>query len=121
MLAKDIMGGGLSAGTATALQGSVKTGISAAGTTITDATDLTASFNIVGTVAASTGVQIPLLAPNESLLVYNGGANSLKVYPGAATVAINQLGVGNAMILQQYTAVIIFGISTTQVSAFLSA
>ena len=121
MLAKDIVAAGFSGGSATALQGSVKTAISAAGTVITDATDLTASFNMISTAAAGSGVQIPILAANESLLVYNGGANAVKVYPGAATVAINQLGVGNAMTLPQYTACIFHGISTTQVAAFMSA
>lgn len=121
MLAKDIVAAAFSGGSATALQGSVKTGISAAGTVITDATDLTASYNIIGTVAASTGVQIPQMMPNESIFIYNGGANTLKVYPGASTVAINQLAAGSAMLLQQYTAVIIHGVSSTQVIAFLSA
>ena len=121
MLARDIVQAGLSGGTATALQGSVKSGISAAGTVITDATDLTASFNMLSTVAAGAGVQIPLMSPNESLLIYNGGANQCLVYPGSASVAINQLGVGTAMVLARYTAVIIHGISSTQVAAFLSA
>jgi hypothetical protein len=120
-LARDIVQAGLSGGTANALQGSVKSSISAAGTVITDATDLTASFNILGTVASGAGVQVPQLQPNESLLIYNGGANQCLVYPGASTVAINQLGVGNAMVLARFTAVIVHGISSTQVAAFLSA
>ena len=121
MLAKDIVASGMSGGTATALQGSVKSSISAAGTSITDATDLTASFNMISTCAASAGVQIPLLAPNESILVYNGGANAMKVYPGASTVAINQLAVGSGMVLAINTAVLFYGISSTQVAGFLSA
>lgn len=121
MLARDIVQAGLSGGTATALQGSVKEDISAAGTIITDATDLTASYNMLGTVASGAGVQIPQLTANESIFIYNGGANACKVYGGAATVAINQLSAGSAMLLPQYTAVQIFGISSTQVAAFLSA
>ena len=120
-LARDIVSAGLSGGTSNAIQGSVATALSAAGTTITDATDLTASFNMLSTVAAGAGVQVPQLQANESLLIYNGGANACLVYPGAATVAINQLGVGDAMVLAQYSAVIIHGISSTQVAAFLSA
>ena len=120
-LARDIVSSGLSGGTATALQGSVKTAISAAGTVITDATDLTASFNMLSTVASGAGVQVPLMAPNESLLIYNGGANPCKVYGGSASVAINQLSAGSAMLLPQYSAVIIHGISSTQVAAFMSA
>ena len=121
MLARDIVQAGLSGGTATALQGSVKSSISAAGTVITDATDLTASFNMLGTVANGAGVQIPQLTANESIFIYNGGANPCLVYPGASTVAINQLSAGTGMVLARFTAVQIYGISSTQVAAFLSA
>ena len=120
-LARDIMGGGFSGGQVAAIAGRVQTAISAAGTVITDATDLTASFNMISTAAASAGVQLPLLQAGESLLVYNGGANAVRVYPGSSTVAINQIAAGSAHILAQYTACIYYGISSTVVAGFLSA
>ena len=120
-LARDISRGGVSAGTSQAINGAIATGLTAAGTSISDALDLNATNNYIATCASGAGVQLPSMQLGDEVWVYNGGANQCLVYPDQTTVAINQLGVGNAMILQQYTAVIIFGISTTQVSAFLSA
>ena len=50
-LASDIMLGGFSAMSARAIGGQVKTGIAAAGTIITDATDLSHSINVLSTAA----------------------------------------------------------------------
>lgn len=63
--------------------------VSAAGTIITDATDLTALVNNVTTVAASTGVQLPAVAIGTQVLVRNSGANALNVFPDSATIKIN--------------------------------
>ena len=120
-LAAEIMRGGQSAGSAALFGGEASSTVTAAGTVIGDATDLIKSINFVGTVAASTGVQLPLLMPGESVMVYNGGANSLKVYPGASTVQINQLSVGTAMSLGTNTLCNYVGYSATRVFAQLSA
>lgn len=66
------------------------TGVSAAGSAITDATDLTDVFTNVTTVASSTGVQ--LYNPSGVggfLVVRNSGANALTVYPDSASATIN--------------------------------
>jgi len=60
--------------------------VSAAGSAITDATDLTALVNNVTTVAASTGVQLPAVAIGTQVLVRNSGANALLVYPDVALI-----------------------------------
>ena len=120
-LASDIMLGGFSAGSARAIGGQVETGISAAGTVITDATDLDKSINVVGTAAASSGVQLPVMNVGESMIVYNGGANTLKVYPGSTSIAINQITAGGAHSLAVTTAAQYHQVSTTQIVAFLSA
>ena len=120
-LASDIMLGGFSAMSALAIGGQVKTGISAAGTVITDATDLTQSINVISTAAASSGVQLAPMNVGESQIVYNGGANAVKVYPGASTAAINQLSAGAAHTLGTNTAAQYHQISATQVVAFASA
>lgn len=119
-LAQDIMLGGLSAGTARAIGGQTKTGISAAGTVITDATDLTFSNNVLSTVASGAGVQLQMMA-GESQVVYNGGANGVKVYPPTALVAVNQLPVGTAHTLAPNTSAIYYQVSATQIIAFVSA
>lgn len=122
MLIKDAMGGGMSAGGAQALFGSTKTGISSAGSSITDATDLTAFRNVVGTVsAATTGVQLLQMNVGESQIVYNSTATPFKVYPGASTIAINQFAVGVGVTIPPYSVAEFHQASSTQVLANLSA
>lgn len=121
-LIMEMMRGGTSPGKCQAMNGGVATAVSAAGTVITDATDLTSTTNYVSTVAASSGVQLPRLIAGESIKVYNAqSANVLKVYPGASTVAINQIAAGGAHSLPPYTMAEYTGISVTQVIATQSA
>ena len=62
--------------------GSVATGLTAAGTTQTTALALTADVNSVGTTALSSGVILPATASqSDTVVVFNGGANALEVYP----------------------------------------
>ena len=102
-LAKDVMGSGVPAGMALALGGSLANTISAAGTLITDATDLTASKNIVTTVASGAGVQLTSMNAGESQIVYNATVTQLLVYPPSSTVKINQVAAGSAVTLPAMT------------------
>ena len=71
--------------------------VSAAGSALADATKLTAKFNNVTTVAASTGVALPVnAAAGDMVVVMNGGANALTVYPATAagTIAGGSAGAG---------------------------
>lgn len=120
-LAKDIVSGGTSAGSAQAMNGRVGAGLSAAGTVISDATDLLATVNVVTTVAASSGVQLPSMMIGDQCEVYNNGANSLKIYPDQTTVAINQLSAAAAVSLAVNTGMMFRKTSATQIWAFLSA
>lgn len=76
--------------------GTTGAAISAAGSIITDATDLTAVFNNVTTVGANTGVQLWDAPLHSMILVRNAGANILRVYPEAAGSQINGGGAGVA-------------------------
>ena len=120
-LARDISRGGVSAGTSQAINGGVATALTAAGTAITDALDLNATINVIGTCAAGAGVQLYSMQVGDQMEVYNGGANACKVYPESATVAINQLSVGTAMSLAVNTGCKFRKVSATQVVAYLSA
>lgn len=120
-LARDITRGGTSAGSAQAINGAVATGLTAAGTVITDALDLNATINVVGTCASGAGVQLYSMMVGDQMEVYNDAANQCLVYPDAATVAINQLGVGSAMTLPINTGCKFRKVSSTQIIAFLSA
>lgn len=71
------------------LEASAATGLVATGTVITDALNLTSGSNEFTTVASGTGAQLGDISIGGSVLVRNGGANALKVYPHSATGLIN--------------------------------
>ena len=60
---------------------SVTNTITAAGTVQGDATALTTDYNMVTTVAASTGVRLPTAVAGMTVVVTNRGANTLNVWP----------------------------------------
>lgn len=74
-------------------------GITAAGTIITDAYDLTRPFNGVGTVAAGSGVQLYQAPVGVPVVVRNGGLNPLNVYPADASSNINGGTNGAAVVI----------------------
>lgn len=120
-LARDIAAGGTSAGSAQAINGRVATGLTAAGTLISDALDLNATINVVSTVTSGSGVQLYSMQVGDAMEVYNAGANALLVYPDQTTVAINQLSAGSAMSLAINTGCKFRKVSSTQIIAYLSA
>lgn len=79
-LAERAMAGGASSGLMQAFGNAVGS-LVAAGTTQADALALSSAVNRVTTVAAGAGVRLPLAQPGDEVLVYNGGANTLIVYP----------------------------------------
>lgn len=120
-MASDIMKGGFSAFSARAIQGQVQSAVSAAGTTITDATDLTASINVVTTAAASSGVQLPNCQINDEIDILNLGANAVTVYPDSASNQINALSAGTGFLLATNTAVKLKKFTSSRWMGFLSA
>lgn len=74
---------------------SVNAAITAAGSAITDATDLKHDFNVITTAAASTGVQLPDWPIGSVVEVHNHGANTVNVFPHSSTGTI-QSGSGGA-------------------------
>ena len=120
-LASDVMKGGFSAGQAQALNGSVDSSVSAAGTTISDATGLTASISLLDSVASGAGVQLNNMEIGDSQEVFNNTATECLVYPPIATSGINQIAVGVAMVLAGQTSCIFRKLSATQIVAYLSA
>ncbi len=55
--------------------------LTAIGSSIGDALGLVTDWNLVGVVAAGTGVQIMPLKPGNDIEVFNNGSNPLNVYP----------------------------------------
>jgi len=79
-LAKTVTSG-LSAVAAIAINGDTATGLTAAGSTQATALNLPATNNFISTAAASTGVVLSPGNAGDMIFVYNGGANSVTVYP----------------------------------------
>lgn len=76
--------------------GNAISGLIAAGTTQATALGLSSAVNHVETVPAGTGVRLPFAQPGDEVLVYNGGSESLVVYPplgGAINSASANAGV----------------------------
>lgn len=57
---------------------------------------LTREVNEVTTVAASSGVKLPVALTSSRIIVFNDGANTLNVYPPDASGNIEGLGAGVA-------------------------
>jgi acetolactate synthase regulatory subunit len=68
--------------------------VSAAGSTQGTATALTVDYNVVTTVAASTGVKLPTATAGRRIVIVNKGASTLTIYP--ATSAYIDAGLINA-------------------------
>ena len=122
-LAREIMQGGLSAGTAKAIGGGYVT-VAAAGSVIGDATPVTASMCIVTGANATTGVSIGGEVGDE-VWVFNNSGSTLKVCPeSAAAISVAGTGLGTAAAAFSqltYKATIYKKVSTTQWLAVTSA
>lgn len=69
------------------LKESVGNSLTAAGTTRADALQLSKAINHMGTVASGTGVILPTGVVGMTIIVFNAGANVLKVYAnGSETI-----------------------------------
>lgn len=77
----DLMGAGQSASEASASLGSLAKTVFATGGTQGTAAKLAAAINIVISVPASSGVQLPTMYDSDEVTVVNRGVNSLLVYP----------------------------------------
>ena len=91
-----VLGSGVNSLSTVSICGDGVSGLTATGTTAADALQLTYVYNYVTTVAASTGVKLATTENGELIVVANGGANTLKVYPqtgstidGAASKSIS--------------------------------
>ena len=95
--------------------------ISAAGTTQGTATALGSAVNFISTAASGSGVVLSSSASaGDSQLVYNGGANPVKVYPPSGA-SINGLSANAPAIVGVRTACEFHCGSATQWAAVLSA
>ena len=119
MLAYKLFGAGLTTLAVEAMK-DVATGLTATGSTSADAYEVTFAKNAFSTVSSGTGAILDSdAAPGDSQLVYNGGANALRVYPPTGA-QINSLGANAAMLLARNTACEFFCLTTTLWTGVLS-
>lgn len=86
---RNIMGSGIAAGAAETIVGGVNSIVAGAGTTHSDATLLPLSSHFwIKTGANNSGLILPPgngsgdgMAPGDSMIIYNGTANTLLLYP----------------------------------------
>ncbi len=84
---------------------SLAVGLTATGTVLADAFQLTTFNSNFSTVAAGTGCKLITNWPIGQMgIVYNGGANSLKVFPHISTGTINGGSAGVAVTMVAATA-----------------
>lgn len=100
---------------------SVGTALTAAGTNQATALSITAGVNQFTTVASGTGAVLNTAQTfGVPQVVYNGGANPLRVYPPTSG-KINQLATNAAMLLAINTACTFWRVTTAQWIGSLSA
>ena len=120
MLAYKLFGSGLNT-LSVAAMGDVATALTATGTTSATAYGVTFAKNAFTTVAAGTGAVLdPNAAPGDSQLIYNGGANPLRVYPHVSTAQINNLGANAPAFVPAKTAAEFHMLTSTLWTAVLS-
>lgn len=89
-----VLGSGLSQLSTVSICGDGTASVTAAGTSAGDATQLTYVYNNVTTTGSGAGVKLPQTEMGETIIVRNGGANPLTVYPYDANSSINSAGSG---------------------------
>lgn len=121
MLSYKLFGSGLNDMAVTAIGKDIASGLTATGTTQTDAYEVTTAKALFSTVASGTGAKLSSAASaGDSQAIYNGGANPLKVYPPTGG-KINNLSTNAGVILTVNTGAEFHCMSTTQWFGVLSA
>jgi hypothetical protein len=106
-----VMGAGASQLMTVAICGDGVDGLTATGTTRSDALQLTKIYNSVDTATAGTGVKLPPTQMGEVIYIANSGASTIKVYPYEAATTVNQTT--SASIAKDYTS-IFFAVSNSK-------
>jgi|SRR5580658_3361909 hypothetical protein len=96
--------------------------VTATGSTLANSTLLTSTYSFVTGADGTKGVTLPIMAVNESCVIYNNSASSLIVWPGSGTIAISAAGsglgtAGSSATLTTYKQASYRQISATQVIA----
>jgi hypothetical protein len=85
-------------------------GLSASGTTQSDAYQLNRVYNDVTTVASGSGVKLPITEEGEVIYITNSGANALKVYPYESTTTVDD---GSSLTVNTHCSALLYAVSRT--------
>lgn len=100
----------------------VATGLTATGTGIGDALQLTAFNSVLSTVALSTGCKLPSAWPVGQIgYIQNNGANPLNLFPPTAAIRINGGTLGAAVTIAAAAGNLIIRLSSTDFAALVVA
>lgn len=84
-----VLGAGAAQLMTVAICGDGSTGLTASGTSSSDAYQIVKIYNTFTTVASGTGVKLPSTEEGEVIYITNNGANALSVYPYEAATTID--------------------------------
>lgn len=98
----EVNSSGINVATGTSVMQAAVGALTAAGTTITDALQLSRVYNQVGTVASGTGVKL-WDQSGTPIIVQNLGANDLELYPPDADDVLNAASAGASLTLAAAT------------------
>ena len=119
MLSAKVMGSGVNGLSVQAICLDVASGLTATGSTQNDAYAITAATSEFTTVGSGSGAVLPTASPGDAVLVYNGGANPLKVYPPSGE-KLNGQATNNPHILTVNTAIQFTKLTSTRWTGILS-
>lgn len=103
------------------VHGDVAATLSAAGTTLATATEVTAAHSYVTTVAAGAGVKLSAVEAGKPWSVSNAGANALLLYPPTASFAFNGAAAGDPITIPVNGAAIGYFINATKINAVVGS
>jgi hypothetical protein len=84
-----VLGSGVNSLSTVAICGEGVDGLTAAGSTRSNALQISSIYNSIDTAAAGTGVLLPPTEMGAQIFIANSGASSIKVYPYESTSTIN--------------------------------
>lgn len=104
----------------TSVRQPIHSAISAAGSTISDATQLTGVVNQISTVSAGQGVKLWGGGTGTMIFVYNGGVTGVYVYPESGSISINGNGNGNPITVASGYCALLFKSTSSRWNALYS-
>ena len=118
---QNLMGSGISGVAADNIVGTVASGLTATGSSQTDAYAITADVNEFTTVAASTGARLPASRNvGDSIFFYSIGAQTLTVYPPVGET-INAIAAGSGFSVATAKTAVFVKVNATRWASLLTA